>query len=94
MAGLKQLMGNKPKNDLETQEQVITYLEKFIPDLEEVMLEKALELKEDMVRERLAGLREYFAGKPDSLTTLNEAESLMSQAQWHQAADKMNRLAT
>lgn len=92
MSSLKTLMGDRPKNDLQLQEEVITYLEKFIPDLEEVMLEKALELKEDMVRERLAGLREYFADQSDKQSQLDEAESLMTKGQWRATADVMNRL--
>ncbi len=94
MTGLKQAMGDKPSSDPEQQEVIVTYLEKFIPDLEEVMLEKALELKEDMVRERLAGLREFFATQTDKLAQLDRADQLMNDGEWRTAADVMNQLPT
>lgn len=76
----------------EAQEAMVIYLEKLIPDLEEIMLEKALELKEDMVRERIAGLKEYFDGQQDKLDQLTQAEGLISENKWMSAAQKLNSL--
>lgn len=39
------ILAKTDSNDLEKQEELVVYLEKLIPDLEEIMLEKALELK-------------------------------------------------
>lgn len=91
MTQLRQIMdkGTTP----EVQEEMIVFLEKLIPDLEEVMLEKALELKEDMVRERISGMREFFVSRPQALETLNQAEQLISQDQWRRAADLLNGLS-
>lgn len=93
MTELKKLLDSQTDRDLEKQEKIIVYLEKLIPDLEEIMLEKALELKEEMVRERVSGLRQYYADKPDKLQRVDEAERLMDSGKWYSAAHLMNSLA-
>lgn len=90
--GLKQLMVQKDKSELQIQEDMVVYLEKLIPDLEEILLEKALELKEDMVKERLASMRELAAGKDEVLAKLSEAETLIRDNQWRSAAEVLNAL--
>lgn len=89
---LKQMLDSQSDKDLEKQEKIIVYLEKLIPDLEEIMLEKALELKEEMVRERTNGLRQFYADKPDKLQRVDEAERLMDSGKWYSAAHLMNSL--
>lgn len=93
MIELKKLLDSQTDRDLEKQEKIIVYLEKLIPDLEEIMLEKALELKEEMVRERVSGLRQFYADKPDKLQRVDEAERLMDSGKWYSAAHLMNSLA-
>lgn len=90
MTKLRQLMskGDGP----EVQEEMVVFLEKLIPDLEDIMLEKALELKEEMVWERIAGMREYYLDKPAALTKLDEAKELAKKDQWHQAAETLNAI--
>ncbi|MBU0576574.1 hypothetical protein KJ654_02840 [Patescibacteria group bacterium] len=74
----------------EEQEGMTVYLEKLIPDLEEIMLEKAFELKQDLVKERTAGMREYYLGNDTALGQLDKAEQLIDQDQWLQAAELLN----
>lgn len=93
MIELKQMLDSQTDRDLEKQEKIIVYLEKLIPDLEEIMLEKALELKEEMVRERVSGLRQYYADKPDKMQRIDEAERLLNSDKWYSAAHLMNSLA-
>ena len=88
------MLGVGQDQDTEQQEDVVRFLEKLIPDLEEIMLEKALELKEEMVRERLTGLRTYYADNSQNLNRLIEAEKLMDEGKWYSAAHVMNSLAT
>jgi hypothetical protein len=79
-------------NDVSKQEELITKLEKLIPDLEEIMLEKALELKADLMRERLVGMREFYAGNEAALNTIASAEGQMQQDRWLDAAQALNQL--
>ncbi|MBU1885270.1 hypothetical protein KKE34_01530 [Patescibacteria group bacterium] len=72
------------------QEEMIVYLEKLIPDLEEIMLEKALELKSDLFKERIAGMREYHLGNQAALDNIDEAKKLIDQTQWKKAAEILN----
>lgn len=79
-------------DDLEKQEELVVYLEKLIPELEEIMLEKALELKEEMVRERLMGMKEFHAGKQNELDTITQAESFIQQDKWKSGVDLLNSI--
>jgi hypothetical protein len=78
----------------EKEEAVVVYLEKLIPDLEEIMLEKALELKGDMVRERINGLRELYANEPDKIMQLDAAATQVEVGSWRVAATTLNAIAT
>jgi hypothetical protein len=74
------------------QEEIVGYIEKLVPDLEEIMLEKALELKRQMVRERIKGLRQYLAGKPDQLPRIDAIEQLMKADKWASVAKELNSI--
>ncbi len=92
---LTQLDGIKAQtfaSELEKQEAIITFLEKIIPDLEEIMLEKALELKEDMMRERISGMREYYVNQAEPLQKIASAEELINSDKWRSAATILNAL--
>jgi hypothetical protein len=90
---LQEILAKKELTSEQQQEEVLVFLDKLIPDLEAIMLEKALELKEDMVRERVAGMREFYAEQTEKLATLSQAEQLMNEAQWRAAADLLNTLS-
>lgn len=92
LQGMKKIMAQKEKSELQLQEDMVVYLEKLIPDLEEILLEKALELKEDMVRERVSSMRELAAGKADVLVKLDQADTLIKDNQWRAAAEVLNGL--
>lgn len=92
VATVTQLRGINMQAKLEEQEELVTYLEKLIPDLEDIMLEKAIELKEEMVRERVSGLRELYQGQSEKLMVLSEVEKLMDAGDWSQVAPKLNSL--
>lgn len=91
-AEMQALLAANPDNSLEQQEKVVVFLEKIIPDLEEIMLEKALSLKEEMARERLKALRELHRDNADQLVTIDRAEQLMDQQQWRAASTALNGL--
>jgi hypothetical protein len=93
---LQSLLGERPTVDLEQQEKIVVFLEKLIPDLEEIMLEKALELKSDMFRERIAGMREYYTNDTDEHRAAQEkitaAEQRMNRDHWRTAALMLNEI--
>jgi len=86
-----QLDGKKP---LTEQEEVIAYLENLIPDLENLMLEKAIRLKADLVKERIMGLREKLVGQEAKLTELGKVEGLIAQEKWLTAAKALNQFGS
>ncbi len=90
MTQLRQIMAKGDGQDV--QEEMVVYLEKLIPDLEDIMMEKALELKEEMMWERINGMREYYSGKPEFLAKLDEAEQLVKKDHWHQAIEILNAI--
>ncbi|MBP9819261.1 hypothetical protein KBC79_00830 [Candidatus Woesebacteria bacterium] len=90
---LKKIIDSSPEKNLEQQEQVVVFLEKLVPDLEEIMLEKALQLKEEMARERLKALRELNRNDAEKLASIDRAEQLMSEQQWRAATELLNTLS-
>jgi len=90
MDQFKQIKGDGEVNDPQVQEALLKFLEGLIPDLEEIMLEKALELKEDLVRERIQGMKEYYSGNETALQQIQQAEDLIGQDKWHDAATTLN----
>lgn len=89
---LKQTYHVEEKKPLAEQEEVIVFLEKLIPDLENLMLEKAIKLKADLVKERVTSLREKFATQPDKLKELDQADALINQEKWLSAGQALNAL--
>lgn len=90
-AEARDILDNKDKKEDEKKEALIIYLEKLIPDLDEVLYEKALELKSEMMGERLAKMKE---GVDETvLAKVKEAESLISQNRWRSAASLLNQLS-
>lgn len=92
LAEVEQLRSQNP-DAAKQQEAVVAYLEKLIPDMEDIMLEKALELKREMVRERVTGMRSYLAGKADKLAELDKVQELLRQEKWASVARALNSLA-
>jgi hypothetical protein len=92
MVELRQILDALDKEELQKQEETVLFLEKLIPDLEEIMLEKALELKEDMAKERLSGLRDFYSNDVEKLNKVDEAAALVNQGSWRDAAQVMNSI--
>lgn len=90
-AGARQILDDQSKKEDEKKEALIIYLEKLIPDLDEVLYEKALELKSEMMGERLAKMKE--STDQAVLAKVKEAESLISQNHWKSAASLLNQLS-
>ncbi|MBT4124647.1 MAG: hypothetical protein HN981_01900 [Candidatus Pacebacteria bacterium] len=78
------------KND--QQNALIQKIEQFIPDIEEIMLEKALELKEDMVWERVNGVREHLKKNNQSDEQLNKAAAHLKDGRWKTGTQLLNQL--
>ena len=85
------VVGTTEESDL--QDKIIEFLEKSIEDFEEIMLEKALDLKSDLFIERILALRDLSANNPDAQSKLDEAEKLVSQDKWADAVKLVNQVA-
>lgn len=90
---LDALLSDSQTKDLEKQEKIVVFLEKLIPDLEDIMLEKALELKEEMARERVKSLKEIFSTDSEKLSRVSKAEELMNANKWFSAATLLNSVS-
>ena len=73
-------------------DEMVEFLETLIPDLEDIMLEKALDLKADLFVERINGMKEYFAEKSEKLEMVSQAEQLMYEDKWKSAAKILNSI--
>lgn len=88
---VKELQIKNP-DQAKQQEEIIGFIENLVPDIEEIMLEKALELKRQMVEERITGLKEFLGGQTEKLAIVHEAENLIKQNQWASAATILNKI--
>lgn len=73
-------------------DEMVEYLEKLVPDLEDIMLEKALDLKADLFVERINGAKEFFAQNPEKLELVSKAEQLMFEDKWRSSAQALNSI--
>ncbi|MFH2118401.1 MAG: hypothetical protein ABII10_01545 [Candidatus Paceibacterota bacterium] len=89
---IQQLRQQSSITEADRQNQLIAKVEALVPDIEEIMLEKALELKEEMMRERLIGLKEYFADRTVELDKIQEAEQKFTTGRWKTGVQILNSL--
>jgi|GEM_PF-3242077 len=87
-----EISNNSSLTELQKQEQLLDYLDTLIPDLEAIMLEKALELKQDLVKERVESLKEASVENPVKHSQVQEVESLLSQGRWRSAGTLLNQI--
>lgn len=85
------IINESSKTDEEKKENLIIYLEKFIPDLDEILYDKAMELKSEMMAERLMKMKEN--ADENTLSKIKEAERMISQNLWKSAASLLNQLS-
>jgi hypothetical protein len=92
MAEFKKIQAKPGIDEDQRQSEMIEFLEKLIPDLEKIMLEKALELKEEMVRERVKDMANVFASNARIIGEIDRARELMDDNQWREAANVLNAI--
>jgi len=51
-----------------------------------------MELKSDLFKERIAGMKEYYAQDQASLDKIAQAETQLQQENWRSAAEILNQL--
>lgn len=77
----------------DAQDKVVEFLEESIENFEDVMLEKALDLKADLFVERILSMREENKDNQEMLNQLAEVEKLISKEHWLDATNLLNSLA-
>jgi F0F1-type ATP synthase delta subunit len=82
---LEEIVTRTDTDQLVKQQEIVKYLESKIPDLEEIMMEKALKLKDDLLQERIAGMEQFYADKPTALTKINDAKIAISKGLYYDA---------
>lgn len=87
-----EISNNSALSELQKQEQLLDYLDGLIPDLEAIMLEKALELKQDLVKERVESLKEVSLDDQQKQNKIQEVELLLSQGRWYSAGNLLNQI--
>lgn len=78
--------------DVKIQEELINEVEKLVPDVSEIMLEKALEIKEDLAWERIEGMKENYQGNPDALKKIEEASEHFKKGHWQVGSTVLNSI--
>ncbi len=90
---IDQILANDELNDLQKQEEIIVFLDELIPDLEEILMEKALELKQELVQERVQSMRDLYAHDEEKNQQIQQAAQLFSQNKWRSGAEILNQIS-
>jgi len=77
---------------LQAQDSLVSYIESLVPDLENLMLAKALELKKDLFFERITATRESNADNQEILIQLSKVEELAKSEKYRSATTLLNSL--
>ena len=88
--GAKEILDSQ-KEENQKKEELLVYLEKILPDIEEVMYEKAIGLKEEMFMERIRKMKEAAAGDDSFLASIAQAEAKIKDGQWQTAVEILNQ---
>ncbi len=90
-ADARRILDAEDKKADEKKEELIIYLEKILPDLDEILYDKALELKSEMMGERLSQMKKN--ADEATLAKIKEVEDLISQNKWKSASLLLNQLS-
>ncbi|CAN5267676.1 hypothetical protein BH10PAT2_BH10PAT2_0970 [soil metagenome] len=93
LVDFKKIQDNDSLNEEERQTAMVDFLENLVPDLEKIMLEKALELKEQMFKERVQQMKLAVEEMPDVIREIEKAEMLIDDQKWLEATKLLNKLA-
>ena len=88
-----QILADTSKTEDERKEALLVYLEKFIPNLDEVMYKKALTLKKEMVEERLAKMRRQADEEHNLnlMADLDQIQELIKAGRYKTAVELLNK---
>jgi hypothetical protein len=92
MAEIEKIQADASLADDKKQAALIKKIEEHVSDIEEIMMEKALELKEDMVFERVEGIRESFKQNGQDESRLDEVISHLKKGHWKTGSKILNSL--
>jgi hypothetical protein len=88
-----QILADNNKTENERKEALLVYLEKFVPNLEEIMYKKALNLKREMFEERLKKLRASAAEENNLslMADLDQIQELIEADRYKTAVNLLNK---
>jgi hypothetical protein len=89
----EQILADNSKTEDERKEALLVYLEKFVPNLEEVMYKKALSLKKEMFEERLNKLRNQATENNNLslIADLDQIQELIVAKRYKTATELLNK---
>lgn len=90
MEPVSEILADKSIDATERQQKIVVYLTDLVPDLDQIMYEKALKLKEDLVMERLTSLEQLVTGQEKKMAELAEIRQLAKDDQWRDAGERLN----
>ena len=69
---------------------ILEYLMDIIPDLDEIMVEKASQLKKDLAIERIISLEKLFSDDEEKQKVLRQARAAKDEERWLDLTDLLN----
>jgi hypothetical protein len=93
MEKLEEILNEDKKDDERFEKEVGALIEEHMPEAKEQLKKRTIELKAEMVLERISGLREFHKNAAENISTLNEAEELADKGEWEKAVALLNQLS-
>lgn len=90
MESVKEILNNQDYDNTTRQQKILVYLTDLVPDLDQIMYEKALKLKRDLVMERIASLEQLAGDRSDKMAELAEMRRLIDEDRWRDVGEQLN----
>ncbi len=90
---VEKMLNDEGKTDEEKRDYLFGLIIDKVPDAESVLLTRTMQLKSDLLSERLEGMKEYFQGKAEAQSKLAQAQTLIEQQKHEEAVAILNALS-
>jgi hypothetical protein len=87
------MLNNEATPEDEKRDYLFDMILKKVPNAEEVLLERTMQLKSDLLHERLHGMQQFFVNNPDALAKLEVAHGHIDAEQHDEAVVVLNELS-
>jgi hypothetical protein len=87
------MLNDESANEDTKRDYLFDLILKKVPNAEEVLLERTMQLKSDLLHERFHGMQQFFANNPEAMQKLEVAHGHIDADEHEEAVALLNELA-